>query len=380
MNSLFRSLICIILAGLFFAGLYAQNLVPGQESWRYLGMARSAFDRGEYGMALQLTEQAREKHRQESRWRHSTLLQAVSPTEVKRAGEEILQVRDVLVRRNDLPAVEIIDDLVLLKGGDATGISFFGNSISRMVEWLSLRSVFPEADMLSGQVYEAEGEYLQALRFYETAWKNRDFLDIPDKRYDLLYRMASVAGWAGREDSREQYLLLVLADDPLFGEPGNEGPVLRSMIRTLSQEPDTEKFFLLYRHTNYTALQALRDLTHFYGHTSRRYDRALSTAALAAVISVTRIEEAVMSRDYRYRYSGLADLMQRAAADREIMAWSRNHGAWDSLLQLARILGDRRSGNTLAIAIHLFQELADFCPDDQISQAARHELSVISGR
>jgi len=377
MKKFYRSATCVVLAGLLFSSVYARSPAFGHESWRYLDLARTALDQGEYGVALKLTEQAREKRRQESKWNHSALVQAVRPQEVKRVGEEILRVRDVLVRRNDLSAVEIINDLILLKGGDATGISFFGNSISRMVDWLSQRSVFPDADMLSGQVYEAEGEYIQALRFYELAWQNRDFLDIPDTRYDLLYRMASVSGWAGREDSREKYLLLILADDSLFGQPGNEGPVLRSMLRTLDRETDTEKFFLLYRHTNYVALKALQDLTVFYGQTSRRYDRALSTAALAAVISITRIEEALKARDFRFRYNGLPDLMQRAAADREIMTWSRNHGAWDSLLQLARVLRERRSGNNLTVAIHLFQELADYCPDDQISQAARHELRMI---
>jgi len=240
--------------------------VGGNEAWRILERAQIAFERGEAGEALLFCEQAREVHTAGIRSYIEILKKSLAPAEVKKAGDDIRDVQAVLEKRNDSPALAVFEAVP----------DFFGKSVAAMLAWLEKRLVYPEADFLVGKVYEAEGEHRLALSFYEKAWSNRDMLDIGDEQYTLIYRMADLSANMQNFGAQEAYLLLILTEDPVFGKPGEESPTLRAMIRTLEIERTTDKFFSLYRHSNFTAYKAYLDLSHFYYYDSRkRLDRAL---------------------------------------------------------------------------------------------------------
>jgi hypothetical protein len=350
------------LAFLIFALLNAgTENIAGNEAWRILERATILFERQELGEALLSCEQAKARHAAEIGSFISILQNSMSPLEVKKAGDDIMTVYSVLEKRNDSSALEILNSVMLNHKAE-----FFGKSMQSLLAWLQRRLVYPEADFLLGQIYEAEGENSLALSYYEKSWQNKDFLDIPDERYTIAYRMADLSFHSDDRGAQEKYLLLILLDDKMFGKPGEESATLNAMIHTLNSDPTTEKFFSLYRHSNFKGLKAYQDLSALY-YDSNNFDRALSVAALASCISVSLLSDAVKEYDFEYRYTDLSDLLIRAGKSAEITEWAGNIKIWDSFLLLASILqakGEYRQARSIRTI------LAAYCPDTSVSRKA----------
>lgn len=359
-----RIIVFFVLFASFMPARPSAQGKPGNESWRILDQARSAYDAGELGTALSLCEKARELHAAEISGIHDSLQKALSPAQVRKAGDDIESIRATLLKRNEDSAVAVLDTVLR-----AHPPAFFGKSAKRMLSWLERRMVYPEADYLAGKIFEAEGEPAVSREFYENAWKNREFLDIPDERFDILYRLADIAEASGDYGGQERYLLALVAEDPVFGKPGEESDVLTAMIRTLETEATADKFFLLYRHRNPVALKAYRDLAHFYYfRTGKRIDRALPAAVLAASISVTMLSDAVLADDFTYVYSGLADLMVRTGKKAALREWAGKEGLWEPFVTLARVLFER---DRRPQAESILTCVLDACPDQNVVREAQ---------
>ena len=116
--------------------------------------AQIAFDRQDYGLALKLVERAKAARKQKVKWEVYTLENSLKPAEVKRAGDFIPDILPVLSDRQDYDALEIFSRYEKLYTMD-----FFENSAKKLIAFIKNRSEFPEADYLSGCVYQLEGEY-----------------------------------------------------------------------------------------------------------------------------------------------------------------------------------------------------------------------------
>ena len=364
-----------LLAALFFALALVPSFaqIPSTETWRVLDSAKVAFAKGELGEALALGEKARNGHRASMERMKETLSEALAPSEVRRSGEDIAQVREILLRRNEAAAVEILDE-VRSNALAARLVKTTGD----VVAWLDKRSVLPEADLLSGYVYEAEGEYAVASEHFRQAWERREFFDVPEERFTVLYALADLAHKTGDFAARERYLLAVLSEDPVFGKPGAESASLKAMIRTLDTERTTDKFFRLYRHRAFFALPAYQKLSSFYYLDSRgRLGSALPVAVLAAVVSLTSLDEAVGRYEFSYSFSSFTDLLDRCGAHPEIAEWAGRAGHWESFLSLARVL-DARGNASLALSIR--NDLALHCPDGETAKKAAGEARAAAER
>ncbi len=361
----------VIVLGCSAASIFAQ--IPSTATWRALDSAKSSFEKGELGEALALCEKARNGHRVEMERMKDVLSEALSPSEVRRSGEDISQVREILLSRNELAAIEIIDSV---RANPVASLK--AKTTTDVILWLEKRSVLPEADMLSGYVFEAEGEYTVASDHFRRAWEQRAFLDIPDDRFTILYALADIAQKTGDLGAKERYLLAVLSEDPIYGKPGAESPSLKAMIRTLETEQTTDKFFTLYRHRAFFALPAYQKLSYFYYLDSRgRLDSALPVSVLAAIISVTALNEAVSRYEFSYAFSSFSDLLDRCGAHPEIVEWATRTGLWESFLTFARILDAR--GN-VKLARSLRNDMALHCPDEVAAQKASGEAQAASPR
>ena len=361
--------IAIILLAFAAASLSAETL-PGGEAWRILEQAGISFEKGEFGDALALCEKARARHSAEILSRIEGLKTALLPAQVKKAGDDIGTIRAVLEKRNDSVALGILDEIMLNHTP-----SDFGKSMNTLLGWLEKRMVYPEADHLAGRIYELEGEPAVARTYYLKAWENRSCLDIPDERFTILYRLADLSQRSGDAGSREKYLLLIVQEDSAYGKPGEESPVLTSMIRTLETEKTCDRFFSLYRHANPVALKAYQDLASFYYDDSGRLlHRALPAAVLAAAISATMLDEAVAADDFSYEYAGMSDLFVRVGKKPQIGAWAKNQNVWDSFNLLARILRDHGETDAARSILNL---MASSCPDPAALMGAHVEMTGI---
>lgn len=347
-------------------------LLPAQQvhsnpAWQVLDSARIAFEAGELGTALALCEDARSLHANTILGYSRKLSEAVSQTVLRTSGGDIRAVRQLLSERNEKDAVSIID--MVLHINDER---YFGNNFHELSAWLEKRAVYPEADMLSGDIYAAEGEYALAMKHYRKAWEERDLLRIPQERITLCYRMADVEKIRGNFGAQEQYLLLVLTEDPLFGTPGNESASLQAIKRTLESSEQCDKFFMLYRHRNVTALKAYQDLTEFYYYRSgKRLDKAFSTAVISAVISLSILDDFVANKRLDYQFTSFRDLLEKVSAYPDILEEAGRRNLWHAFIDLALILYDRQH---ISVSLCILQDIALYCPEATISLKAQNIL------
>jgi len=334
------------------------------ETWTLLEKGKLAFERGEFGDALNLCESARLRHEKTIRGYLETLRVAMLSREVRKAGDDIGKVRAILVTRDENDVVAALD-AVLLNHPAAE----FGNSLDRLLDWLADCVAYPEADYMSGMIYETESEYSLALSYYRKAWLNRHLLDVADQRFPIAYHLADLSRRAGDFSAHEQYLMLIVQDDKLFGRPGEESPTLRSMVRSLRAETSPQKFFMLYRHSNKRALRAYHDLAVFYYFDSgKRVEPALDCAVMASCIALTALTEALPRYDFAYVYTDFSDALRRAAASPELLEWCEENQVWDSFLILGTILvenGNRETGSAI------LADLIANCPEAAVVREAK---------
>jgi len=358
--------VLIFLCIAFGFPLYSQNFHV-TETWKIMENANNAFDGKEFGEALNLCEKAKQAHIQSIEADISALKKSLAPTEVKKAGDSIDNILTVLEKREETSAIAIIDSVLLIHPE-----AYFGNSISSLIDWMQTQKAFPESDFLSGKVYEAEGETDLAFSFYGKALELNAFLDVPDERFTIIYRMAEIAKNEGNKGAWEKYLLLIPMEDPIFGKPGDESLTLSAMIKAIKSDKTAEKFFYSFRHSNFIALRAYQDLASFYLYDSKgRIDRALPVAVLAASVSVTELSAVLSREDFNFEYQTLADLIIRIGKNSKISSWAHDEKIWDSFLLLATILHD---DGEKPQAISIWTILSKYCPDVSVARKASDSL------
>lgn len=339
--------------------------VLADDDWKVLDSAGYAFERKEFGEALRLADKARSIHVAKYDKAKAILSKSVMSPEVKKAGDDLIGVYKALTKRSDNTATAVLDGIYLTKDP-----FFFGNSLSRLFTWLTERREYPEADILTGKVYEAEGEFNVAINFFKKAWDKRSDLDIPDDRFTIAYHLADIAEQQGEFGSQEENLLLVLLDDEVYGAPGKESTTLQAMVRSIKTDPTMTKFFMLYRHDRLVALKAYQDLARCYERDGR-IDRAYPVAVLAACASMTALAKTLQTEDFQYTYTTFEDLVRQSASRRKVVQWATDNDVWESFLLLSSIMW--KSGD-YEQATGLWNCLASFCPDATIARKASGEL------
>lgn len=330
--------------------------------WLQLDRAREAYAAGEYGDALELTQKARKSKHEITARQLAVLESSFSPEEVRRAGDDLSLIRPVLVARDEKEALETLDALertypdVLL-----------GGSASKTLAWLRRSDVFPEADFIEGLIHDAEGETAIALRLYLKAWENREFLDIPDQRYDILYRMAESSLGLGDRDTAEKDYLQILSDDAVYGTPDLPSSTLLAMKNTLVTSADTPRFIKLYRHYNDKAFRAATRLAELYLSEAGNLERALNLTILTACMSVSMADRVLKTRRMAWDGSSLESLLQAVTRSPEISAWASSNNVWDPFLLIARAL--EGTGNKDQAA-EILSDLVSSCPDNNIARKA----------
>jgi len=362
------SLICFII--LLNVLLYGQRTVvsSAEYPWHLLEQGKVAYEEREFGKALLLFGKAREMRKMQVAAQYDYLFAALKPQQVRAAGDLIGDVYRVLEKRQDYEACAILDKIFLTHPP-----AYFDKSIAALLTWFQKSGVYPECDYHIGKVYELEGELSQSLRFYKNAWETREFLYVPDMRFEIIYSLAQVSGLLKQYDDQEKYLLLILTEDPVYGTTSTESATLRAMIHTIKNEQTVEKFFSLYRHHNDIALRAYTELTDIYMR-AEEYERAFKTALLGANIAVTYLSDMLKKVDFMYTYSNFSDLLLRIGANNEILQWTETKQIWEVFLQFADLL--YRQGFVVQ-AGDLYYILAQCCPSYTYAQEAAYKLSQL---
>jgi tetratricopeptide (TPR) repeat protein len=355
-----KSTLFLILFALASINVFSSE---NEASWKILEQAQVKFDSGNYGESLNLANNALSNRKEEVRSEYRILEDAVTPAQVRKAGNDLNDVIPVLEEREQKTALKIIDKYLKLFGKD-----FFNNDIKVLLSWLKNKDVFPEADYLIGRIYQMEGEFQTALTFYSKAWQEKAYLDISDVQFDILYSMAFLYNINNDDEQVEKTLLLVLDNDEAF-----KNELLRdSIVRTVNQDKaeNVDRFFMLYRAEAGYSLRALFELSNLY---DKRGDskNALICSALGAVEAFTHIFAAISERDSRFKYTTYSAFLNECAKYEEIVEWGKNKNVWETMFLFA----DRSAKvGKLVFARNLYLSLANSLPDTYYKALASERL------
>lgn len=330
----------IILATFFlltFSALFAQvapkKLSPSDYSWRILQRAQFAYDKGDFATAMNLSNKAKSNRIAESDYELYVLDMALAPLAVRRAGDTFDAVLEVLKERDQNEAVSIIKRYIELHGE-----KFFKNSVETMKNWIKDKRVYPEADFLIGKIYRLEGEYKTAVDFYEKARLEKDFFDIPDQIFDVLYEMADLLHHQHKNEEYKQVLLLILDNDENY----KDAVLRRAMLKIIdaNNPQNVNRFFDLFRVSSPKTLNALYKISVIFEEDGET-ENSLFASALAAVESFSHILASVSERDANYDFSSLSAFLLKISEYEDICDWCEKNHFWDNLISYCRKVSER---------------------------------------
>lgn len=330
--------------------------------------ARIAFESQEYGKALNLCERAEASRRNRTDWEVYVLQNSFKPAEVKIRGDAITDVLPVLEERQDFDALEIIS-----RYQKFYGLESFRNSCRGLVSFIKERRVFPEAEYLKGKIYQIEGEYEVSERLLLEAYRYSQILDVPDEKYDILYSLSDISYTQKDFSKYEEYLLLILSNDSAF----KDSNLLSAMNNTIrSAKSDCmEKFFRMYRSSNYRLLKAYFRLSEYYLSKNER-ERALNCVALGSLTGFTKIYEVAEKRNPEFEYKGFAELMKEASSYQDLVEWGKDNGVWKGFNDFAE---EAFFASCPFFSVSLYNALKDSSPEEYWRIDAEKKLKVVTG-
>lgn len=328
--------------------------------------ALNSFDIQDYGKALKYSEDAILYRKQNVSKELELLENAISPKQVQNAGDEIEMVLKVLDKRGEKEAIKIINKYIKIKS-----IEYFDSSIKNLLAYIKGTEVYPEAQKLIGDIYKLEGEYGFAEDYYKMALANKDYLDISDEQYEILYMLADISRLQNDDEQMEVRLLNILTEDNSF----KDVTLQRAILRTLKQnkKESVEKLFTLYRANSYHSLKAYNELTEYYYKKGEK-DKSLTFAALFAITSFSKIYETIQIRNFDYEYENLGTFFQEASFYNDIVKWGSENYVWKSFNILARYSNEYGYS---VFAKELLRVLVQYSPERYWQQEAVLELQKI---
>ena len=367
MKSLKSVFVFVFILCTFFAYSFSYD-----DAWKSLDTARLKFEEGDIGQALKYAENAKESRKNESTAALTSLENALKPLAVQEVGDLIPDVEEILSERMENDALKYIHKLT-----DLYGNSYFDNSVTKIKNFYRDRASYPEADYLIAKIYMQEGEYSSAADYYEKALANKDVLDVPDEKYDIMYDAAELARLRKDEMKFENYLNQILQDNDSFSKNGKYTSYLKAIVRySISEQADSiDKLFLLYRSNHYKSLNALLKLTDYY-ISKNEYERAYYTCILSVLTSFTRIYEIITARNQKYTYTTLDLFFEEALKYRDVKEWMNKNGVWRGFYNFGVLLSyqnykhSKDNDITLkaneALAKQVFEVTKNRCPDKTI--------------
>ena len=92
----------------FYSNLFCLETIDEKERpWHLLEQAKIQMEKGEFGLALHLTNKARDIHKEQMEAKYSYMFNALKPKRVKLEGDNISDVYAILNKREDHDACKI---------------------------------------------------------------------------------------------------------------------------------------------------------------------------------------------------------------------------------------------------------------------------------
>ena len=353
--------------------VFSQNLARSEnpvQSDRIFARAQYSFDAELYSEAMTLCEEARLARRNEVRWSCFVIGNVLSAPAIKKAGTLISDLMPILREREEYDAIEIIENQLERHGSD-----YFGNSLSRLYDYLESLENYPESDFLIAKIYRLEGEYDLAMRYLERAWSHSDILDVPAVKFDILYEMADLANVLGDDIAYEKSLLLVVEGDGLYKNTTISNAIEKS-VKLKRRGVDLAEYFLqLFRSPSINSMRAYFELADLYEKRGELKESFLMTA-FGVIVGFSHAVEILDDRlgeitfDENDRRS-MEYFFAECGRNYDIMSWMQEKGLWRGFFNLA-IRARENGWNDFATSF--LEKLSKSCPDPYWRTAAEFAL------
>lgn len=321
---------------------------------------KTAFEKQDFGLALKLFNNAKSSREEKISLEVNTLENSFKPAEVKYAGDTISSKIPVLQEREDFEALEIIEFYNRIYT-----LNYFGDSPEKLVEFIRNQKNFPEADYYLGKIYQIEGEYSIAEKYFYNAYKYSDILQIPDEKYEILYSLAELAELKKDFNKMEEYLLLIVSKEPLFRDENRKKSFQKSI--SSNKKDCVEKFFKLYRAENFELLKPLKKLSDYY-KTQNQTERSLYANALCVVTGFTRIIDLLYKRNPVFEYKNLSSFFDEVENYSDIVDWGIENELWGSFNSFAE---NAQKNSDVIFARELYKILKEKNPENYWKEDAK---------
>ncbi len=208
----------------------------------------------------------------------------------------------------------------------------YGQALMNYQEAIGKTTAFPEAEIAIGDVYKEEGETELAMRQYEKAYNLRNYFNIPQDKYTVLYKIAAVAEEQLDYRKMEESLLEIVGDDKSFNEPSTSR--IKEQIESNFYGKGLDYVMKLYRLEYRFAKDAHAKLGWFYYKTGF-YKKSALHLLYAVLYTITEASNYVADRDVEFQFTTLKDFLQVSRPDKDVSAYIQESGLWNDLYYLA---------------------------------------------
>jgi len=200
--------------------------------------------------------------------------------------------------------------VVYQQGLEAFRKGDFGQALKVVKQLSETYGEIPEAHLLQARVYEQEGEYQLAEKYYNRALELRKQLYVLEDKYTILYRLAEIYRIQKRYRDFEIVLLEILKDQDSFSNP-RYARLRDSYVRTISDD-GFDRLVTLYRMKADFSQKAHSELGILYCRTGRSYQAVLNLV-FAILPTVTTVIDELKQHDPDFSFKGFATTLDMAS-------------------------------------------------------------------
>ncbi|MDR2068832.1 MAG: hypothetical protein LBP71_03070 [Spirochaetaceae bacterium] len=289
-----------------FNAIFAFTQIPSEKPyWFTLEQGKLLFRTGQYGDALLAFEDARDQRKALYTQMERTFITLLSIPEVRRLGDSLNLVETYIRDQRQESATAVLRELYYR----VPKTSLEGSARAALEQIGRLKN-YPEAEYWIGETYRVEGELGIALKQYQKAYEQREFLENSGFEREILYRIVDVHRLRQEYPEMEKWLLEILKQDPLWSD--DSGIFAKNALLRTVENDGMNRFLTLYRHNNGSVEKAHRLLGLYY-YASGRHSRAMEHLLYAFLIQNSIIIEEVLRNQFDFVFTNLENLWDEIA-------------------------------------------------------------------
>ncbi len=222
--------------------------------------------------------------------------------------------------------------LMYEQGNAAAGQKEYGKALQLYKSAIAGAGIFPEAEAAIGDIYLEEGEAALARKQYEKAYNLRKSFYIPEKQYEILYKLANLFELQQQYKQMEDTLDRIIVDDRHFQDTANQR--IRTQVEKVFVEKGLDRVLVLYAFDDTFSAAAHAKLGWFYYRTGR-FAPAVSQLLYSVIYRASKLKDALLERDADYEFTTLSDMLAAAEKNADLRSYAASAGFYRDLYYLA---------------------------------------------